>query len=205
MSTEWKTHQVDGYAAIVLSGHSNAVKTAKSVYKAIGITTQDSSPTSLILQDVKETDFQEVEDIADSNGLSIVGKNGSRKYLVRSRVPIRKALRLSLQPGKWYFAEYAEESYPLVYIRDMSIEKIRNGDTTEETQVFDVELLSPDDSTPISLTYNAKDLARLGLRPASTDDFDEYGIIAPPLEQFVPAFTRQAPNLANLANFDREG
>jgi len=203
-SSEWKTSQVNGYAAVVLSGDTNAVKTAKAVYKALGMAIQDSSPTSLILQDVKEPDIQEVSDIAESNGLYIASKNGPRKYLVRSRKQVRKALRLSLQTGKWYFAEYAEDSYPLVYIRNMSIENIRNGDAAEEAQMFEVELLGTNDSTPVSLTYNARDLARLGLRPATTEDFAAYSMISPPLEQLVPAFARQAPNLAHLANFNRE-
>jgi len=203
MST-FKTTHVDGYAAIVVNGSVTDIVTASAVYQAIGLSVEASAPTSLILQDVRDEQLQEIYDIAEVNNVEVVGRHGRRSYLSRKRLPTRKAFRLSLESGKWYFSEHTEDTYPLVYIRDVKIEKVRNGDTgDEEAQIFDVELLGADEATPTRVSYNSRDLAQFGLRPATADDFSERDMIPPPGDQLATAMVEGAPNKLHLANFRR--
>jgi hypothetical protein len=109
---------------------------------------------------------------------------------------VQKNAQLSLEPRKWYFLEAGEDYYPFLFVRDV--------EEADGNQVFEVELLSGENAMPTRLRVFSDDLAQLGLRPATTDDFTAYDIPPPEdslLTKAAVTAPSTSPKLSSLSNF----
>lgn len=182
MSSQWKTTYENGFTAITLEGGSAAVKQAVAAFGSCDITVASASNNSLILSDVFESKLPLVEEIAVQHKLTVTGMHEPKDYMLRTEMNVRRAIRLSLVPGSWYFAEAIEDAFPFVMVRDVRMEKLGSGD--DDVQLIDLELYDSDGSTPNKETVLSTIAASYGLRPATEDDFAKYDLV-PPATGFV--------------------
>lgn len=144
--------------------------------------------------------------LASSFGLKLVQCLEPCEMEVRTkpRPKGRTATKLNLKPKKWYFAESIEDHHPFVYVREVQ-SATDNGD-----QYFLLELVDAENGLPTKLQVSAADVATFGLRPATAEDFDEYGMIIPTADSLTTASVTKPepeqpcckpPNKEALASF----
>jgi len=191
---------VTGYAVIAVSGSPVDLSAVKPLLVTMGIEVDDSSVTSILLRDVMQQHLGAVESLLHDNNLLVVGLYGERKYLKRTSRQIRKALTLSLQTGKWYFSDKTD-SYPFVMVRESTIQRVADAD--EEIQMLELDLYDIETFMPVRQIIAAPDVALLGLRPATIEDFAERNLVPPASDQLVVASIRTAsPDYNSLQNFE---
>lgn len=174
--SQTRTKKSPGYSAVVLSGGSYAIAQASEALRSAGFLLSEASKHSVVVQDVREHQVDTILALVADQALT-VSAYGAQDYVDTERVQMRKAFRLSLQPKKWYHADNMSEQYPLVFIRDVKIQRV--GETGEEVQLVTMELHPRDGSSPVKHTAPSDDVAAYGLRPASQDDFEALGFIVP--------------------------
>ena len=176
-----------GWGAVVIGGSEKGLRRTGRRLERLGYRLFQTSRFRAVLDDVRGSSMEDVERIADDCGCSIDALHEPKEVdLPRTRRARRRcALRLSLEPGKWYFAENAEEIFPLMLVRDAKIEKVAGEDGEQEVQTFVVELLGPEDGIPYRIEADSRIVSRWGLRPATSDDFDELDIVPPTMGELV--------------------
>jgi hypothetical protein len=182
------TKQIPGFAAVSLEGPSANLQDAQASLKLAGLTVDTVGQNSILLRDVRESSMENVGSIAQAHALRVVGAYGKKMFIHREKAQTRKAFKLSLEEGKWYFAENLEETYPFIVVRDVHIEK--TGNNGDEDQVLDLEFYSPDHAMPVRQTVTSREAAQYGLRPATEEDFEKVDMILPVSE----LSTLQLPN-----------
>lgn len=175
------TKQVPGFAAVSLEGPSTNLRDAQASLKLAGLTVESVGQNSILLRDVHESALENVKSIAEAHEMRVAGTFGSKTFVQREQVRRKKAFKLNLESGKWYFAENLEETYPFVVVRDIRIEK--TGGNGDEDQLLDVEFYGPDHSMPVRQTVSSREAAQYGLRPATEDDFEKADMIVPVTEE----------------------
>jgi hypothetical protein len=171
-----KIKQTEGYGAVVLSGSREALRLAEQVLRSEGYQVSLASAHSMVLHDVVDPQLGYVVGLANEHLLE-VRAYGRNAYLDPSQAKVRHAFKLSLQPRKWYFAENLEESSPLVFVRDVAIERV--GETGDEAQVITMELHAQDGTMPTKRRATSQEAAAYGLRPALPEDFEQLGWMIP--------------------------
>jgi len=202
-----------GYAAVLLLGPTSAIETVARTLEVIGERVVESTSTTILLQDVRENRLPDIVKLADAHKMT-VSPYGERTFLVQVQKEVKKAFKLNLQPGKWYFADNIEEDFPFVLIRDARIEKV-NDDTgrgkigtndLDEIQMIDLEFHSANGDLPIREVMSSSEAAKFGLRPATEDDFSTYDMIPPSPESLVfieASVGCCAPRFDALSEFSR--
>lgn len=188
MKGQWTTTYEEGYTAIALQGAKSAIDTAVSAFQSCDITVASVSQNSVILSDVFKKTLPLVSEIADEHRLTITGMYEPKDYMIRTEKNVRRAFRLNLVPGSWYFAEAIEDAFPFVMVRDVRLEKTGNGD--DDVQIIDVEFYAADGTTPTKDTVTSNVVASYGLRPATEDDFAKYDLV-PPATGYVEPLAEQ--------------
>jgi len=144
-----------------------------------------------------------IEEAITECGCTIEALQGE-KDLPLAKPPRRvRAFKLALDEGKWYFAENAEDIYPLVLVRRQQLTKVADDQGGErEVQSFLLEMIDPDDGMPYQIEAEAKHVSQLGLRPATLDDFEDRDMVPPTFGTLVNA-TTATPRTASSQNFGR--
>ena len=200
--------QEQGYTAVLLRGPSSAIEAVASTLSVLGERVVETSDTTILLQDVRDSHLPAIEAAAKSNRMT-VSVHGERTFLVQVPREIKKAFKLNLKQGKWYFADNIEEDFPFVLVRDSRIEDVNDGrphhGDVDQVQMLDLEFHSPDGEIPIREVMSSADAAQFGLRPATEDDFEGYDMIPPAPEHlvFVEASVAGGPDKSALQNFAR--
>jgi len=171
------TKEVPGFAAVSVEGPTNQLQDAQASFKIAGLTVDTVGQNSILLRDVHEASLENVQSIAASHNMRVVGTFGPKTFIHREQVKQRKAFKLNLQPNKWYFAEQLEDTYPFIVVRDVRIE--RTGNNGDEDQLLDLELYGPEHTLPIQQTVTSREAAQYGLRPATEEDFESADMIVP--------------------------
>jgi hypothetical protein len=197
-----KVKQAEGYGAVVLSGSRDAVKVAAQALQSNGYQVSAASGHSVVLHDVLDTQLSYVIGLADEHQLD-VWAHGRNAYVESDPVKTRHAFKLNLQPRKWYFAENLEESSPLVFVRDVAIEKI--GEAGDEAQVVTMELHAPDGTMPTKHRATSQEVASYGLRPARPEDFEQLGWMIPEAQHLASAVVEDNSLVAFLDNVSIDG
>lgn len=191
------TQKSKRYAVVILEGGYTAVAKAKRWFKEQGVDLIDTGPSTIGLRDVPNYSIHAIKTAAENLGLRSLSCRGD--YFVEEVVPSKprekRASGINLSPKKWYFAEALEDRYPLVYVRALNSEN-------QERQVWDVDLLRPDNSLPQRVLLSSQNLVKFGLRPATPDDFDEFDIPVPFSKYLVQGTADLAvANKENLKSF----
>jgi len=174
----YTTNQVPGYAAVALEGPTSSLRDAQASLKLAGLSVESVGRNSILLRDVLAAALPNVELVAETYGMRVVGLYGSKTFVHRKHIPQRKAFKLNLTANKWYFAENIEETFPFVVVRDVKLEK--TGDSEGDTdQILDLEFYGPNHAMPIKQTVSSREAAQYGLRPATEDDFENADMIVP--------------------------
>ena len=189
-----KIDRFSGYGAVVLSGGQDSLKIASQVLCSEGYQVSEASSHSVVVCDVLDSQFAHVVGLADQHQLDI-RTHGRSTYIKPTPVKTRHAFKLSLQPLKWYFAENLEEQFPLVFVRDVAIEK--TGETGDEAQVITMELHAPDGTMPTKYRATSQEAAAFGLRPAQPEDFGQLGWVVPDAQHLAAVI----PDDDNLTTF----
>lgn len=192
------------YEAVLLTGSDQALGDTMEALRQAGYEVSRTSSHNAIVENVLDRSLEDVRWAAEQLGCSVEGVYGEHE-LEPIAPRMKKAFKLSLQEGKWYFAENAEDIFPLVLVREIKIEKIATDGVEEESQNFTLELLGPEDGLPYQVQMASKQLAKWGLRPATVGDFNELDIIPPEFGQLAKASIKTAaPNVPeNGKNFGR--
>jgi hypothetical protein len=163
---------------------------------------------SIVLRDVRESEIQNIEVIADSYGMQITSKVGPCKFIEREVPEVRKAFKLSVEPDRWYVAENLEDTFPFVLVRDVRIERERTG-SNDEDQVIEMDFYGPQHQLPVTQTVSSREAAKYGLRPATDEDFEYADMIIPvselsrtrtPYEQGGHGIPQDAPAVDETPN-----
>ena len=197
----WETSYEEGYAVVVLSGATEDVKQALSVLQALKLRAEPSAGNGVLVHDVRESHYSQMEEVVAGNNLEVTGMYGKRRFLTRKRKEIHKAMRLSLQPNTWYFAEELEDNFPLVLVREVRLEK--TGDSGDDEQFIELELYSPDEALPKKLVAASDEVMHFGLRPATEEDFENLDMILPSKGLISATVTEPGPKQEALKNFSR--
>lgn len=189
------------YSVALVHGPTKQVAKAKKWLKERKVKLLPTGPSTLGLPRLRASGMKTLTKIASSFGLSAVELRDpyTREEIVSSgpRPKLKRmANRLSLQPKKWYYAEQLEDRYPFVFVRS---EFDQDG-----SQIWDVDLLSPQNSLPRRTTVSAETLASFGLRPATSKDFDEFDLPTP-FAQYLTKAELFYPNLRNIKAFKVAG
>jgi hypothetical protein len=171
-----KIKQAMGYGAVVLSGGQESLRMAAQTLQSEGYTLSKASSHSVVLHDVRDQQLDYVVGLAEEHQLE-VRTHGRNVYAEPMQEKIRHAFKLSLQPRRWYFAENLEDQSPLVFVRDVTIERL--GEAGDEAQVITMELHAPDGTMPTKQRATSQEAAAYGLRPALPEDFEQLGWMVP--------------------------
>lgn len=171
-----KIKQTTGYGAVVLSGGRESLRLAAQTLQSEGYTVSTASPHSVVLHDVRDQHLDYVAGLAEEHQLEI-RVHGRNAYAEPVSEKLRHAFKLSLQPRRWYFAENLEDYFPLVFVREVAVERL--GETGDEAQVITMELHAPDGTMPTKQRATSQEVAAYGLRPALPDDFEQLGWMVP--------------------------
>lgn len=175
-----------GYAAVVVGGSERGLKRAARRLMHLGYALFTTSDFRAVLDDVRASSLPAIEEVLAECGCTIEAVHDEKDIEVQvPKARPRRAFRLSLQPGKWYFAENAEDENPLVFVRDQSIKKVADGEGEQEVQVFLVELFNPDDGLPVKAEFESRELVKFGLRPATINDFRDLDLVPPEFGDLV--------------------
>lgn len=197
-----------GYAAVLLTGASSVIESVAKTLSVIGERVVETSDSTILLQDVRSSHLPNIETVVAENNMTLA-THGERKFLVQVPKVVKKAFKLNLKHGKWYFADNIEEDFPFVLIRDSRIEDLNDGRShhgdIDQVQMLDLEFHSTDGEMPIREIMSSVEAARFGLRPATEDDFEDHDMIPPAPESlvFVEASVPGGPDKEALHNFSR--
>jgi len=186
------------YGAVIFEGPFENVEQAKEDLKGRKIKILGTSGTTIGFAEISSKVLPELKQhLAKKYGLSLLHCYQPKTVGMKPRVAaVKKEAQLSLEANKWYFLESAEDYYPFLFVRSIS--------EADGNKIFEVELLDGENAMPNRIRVFADDLAKLGLRPATTDDFVEYDI--PPPENSLLTSTAattpsSSPDLSTLSNF----
>lgn len=171
-----KIDRSTGHGAVILRGGQESLMVAFQALSSEGYWVSEASAHSLVVHDVLDAQLDYVVGLADEHQLEARAHNRNT-YFKPTQLKTRHAFKLSLQPRKWYFAENLEEQYPLVFVRDVAIERV--GEAGDEAQVITMELHAPDGTMPTKHRATSQEAASYGLRPAQPDDFERLGWMVP--------------------------
>lgn len=188
--------KVSFYGAVTLTGAPSAVEKAKPLLEKSGASFFPTNETTVGLKNVKASDLPKLEKFVSSHGLKIARCSCLQEVENGKKPKKRNASRLNLQQDKWYYADAAEDRYPFLYVRNI---KVDEGDN----QIFEVELLTPENAVPTKSHLAADELAKFGLRPASSDDFTDFELPVPAKTYLTEAKVEAAgPATKALASWD---
>jgi len=205
--------QEKGYAAVLLRGPESVIEIVANTLETVGERVIETTATTILLQDVRDAHLPDILRVADSHSMTVT-PYGERNFLVQVPKEVRKAFKLNLQSGKWYFADNIEEDFPFVLVRDSRIEKVNDTSNRgvvgenglDEVQMLDLEFHSAEGDLPIRELMSSAEAAKFGLRPATEDDFSAYDMIPPSPDSmvFVEASVGCcSPNVTALSDFSR--
>jgi hypothetical protein len=197
-----KIKQATGYGAVVLSGGREALQLATQALRSEGYRVSSASAHSVMLHDVLDPQLEYVVGLADEHQLEVRAQ-GRNAYVIPTPTKVRHAFKLNLQPRKWYFAENLEEQFPLVFVRDVAVEKV--GETGDEAQVITLELHAPDGTLPSKQRATSQEVAAYGLRPALPEDFEQLGWMIPEAQHLASALVEDNHLVAFLDNVSIDG
>jgi hypothetical protein len=193
----WTETPQTAITAIHLSGGTEAIGSAKGRLEAAGFRLSPTGGYSLLLENVLADDLVEVDAIAAEHGLTVECL-GEKEITIRKAAP--KAFKLNLEAGKWYWADNLEDSTPLIFVKDVA--------ATADAQVLTLEYLAPE-GLPVPITIDSREVVEYGFRPATTEDFERYGLVAPDHTYLVPRMAKveevepAKPKSASKENFKR--
>lgn len=188
--------------ALLISGSSKSIEDAVDALAQIGYSVNQVSAHSAVVENVLDRAVPDIQWAVETLGCSVEGEYG-REEIEPAFPRKKKAFKLALQEGKWYFAERAEDVFPLVLVRSSEIAKTATDGVEEESQIFTLELLGPDDGIPYQVKISSPQIAKWGLRPATVEDFEELDIIPPEFGQLAKAARTAAPRQSAQRNFGR--
>ncbi len=197
-----------GWTAMVISGSEKGLQRAGRRLGSLGYPLFTTSQYRAVVDDVRESSLPALQAVVAECGCSIEALQDEKEIaLPRAAQPRpKRAFRLNLDEGKWYFAENAEDIYPLVFVRKQEIVKQADDQGDErEVQTFLLELFNPEDGMPYRIDAESKHVSRLGLRPATIEDFEELDMIPPEFGELavVTAAPDPKPRTAAAKNFGR--
>jgi len=175
--------EIPGYDAISLEGPSDTLQEAQGTLQVAGFLVEAVGKNSILLRHVPQTQLRNLAVVLDKYGLRVANASGDMRFVKPEKKRVRKAFKLNLRAGRWYFADNIEESFPFVLVRDVSIEK--TGNNGDEDQVLDLEFYGPNHVMPIRQTVSSREAAKYGLRPATEEDFEQVDMITPTTEELV--------------------
>lgn len=183
--------------AIHIHGGQEAIGSAKGRLEAAGFRLSPTGGHSILLENILIGDLSEIESVAAEHNL-VLEALGEKEVTTREAAP--KAFKLNLEPGKWYWADNLEDTTPLIFVKDV--------EATADAQVLTLEYLAPE-GLPVPVTIDSREVVEYGFRPATTDDFERYDLIAPDHTYLVPRTAEvkevapAKPKSANKENFKR--
>jgi hypothetical protein len=187
------------YGAVIFEGSMEKVAKAKEDLSGRRLKLIGTSESTIGFSEISQKVLPDLKaHLAEKYGLSLLHCYTPKEHEVgvRRKIP-KQATQLSLQPNKWYFLEAAEDHYPFLFVRGI--------EEAEGQHLFEVELLTGENAIPTRMHVFADDLAKLGMRPATTDDFVEYDIPSPEANlltaQAVHIEDTPSPDLTSLSNF----
>jgi len=201
------TREIPGYGAVALEGPANVLQEAQASLRIAGLQIEAMGANSIVLRDVRESEIENVEVIAESYGMAVTAKVGPCKFVQREVKEVRKAFKLSLETDRWYVAENLEDTFPFVLVRDIRIEK--TGSNGDEDQVIEMDFYGPQHQLPVTQTVSSREAASYGLRPAADEDFEAADMIVPvselsrtrtPYEQGGHGIPQDAPAVDETPN-----
>ncbi len=177
MPTTYTVKEEPGFDAVSLEGPSDTLAEAQATLQVVGFKVETVGRNSILLRSVRDGQLDNLRVVLDQYGLRVAATGARKTFVRRERVKIRKAFKLNLRAGRWYFAENIEESFPFILIRDVRIEK--TGSNGDEDQVLDLEFYGPNHVMPIAHTVSSREAAKYGMRPATEEDFEQADMITP--------------------------
>jgi len=192
--------KVQFYGAVTLTGAPGAVEKAKPLLQERGASLFSTNEATIGLNNVKVADLPKLEAFATKYDLKVARCSCLQEIESSSKKPKkRNASRLNLEKNKWYYADAAEDRYPFLYVRSINVDD-------SDRQIFEVELLTPENAIPTKTHVTADELAKFGLRPASSKDFDEFELPVPAKAYITEAgIEHGGPETKALASWDLEG
>lgn len=141
-----------------------------------------SSANTLVLHEVSTRSAQAVQRLAMAQGLSTELLEPREITTTAAPAPVQAATALPLEPGKWYWAEAKEDTYPFVQAR------------AQTPTGWEVDLLSASNAVPTYKELSTEELASFGLRPATENDFSDLDLPVPSTQHLVQAAPRFKKN-----------
>ncbi len=162
------------YGTVLFTGPSKSLTQLAAELRRCGYSVGRPNTSIMCVDDIYEDEIAVVRAEAEDYGCYFDSYRGVQREA--SEAPAPQPVKVTVTPGKWYFAEALEETHPFVFVRE-----IQNQKTAQDARVpiLDLEFMGVDGSTPENILVDAERAKTYGMRPASAEDFTEFDLPVP--------------------------